>query len=93
MERMIDGISYNTAIATEVAHFGDGRERSDPLHCFEVLYRQGPAWFLVRRRNGKEEIVPMMATEACTWLKQKNFICALAQHFGERVKRTPATVL
>ena len=44
MERTIDGITLNTALATEVAHFSDGRERSDPLHVFEVLYRQGQTW-------------------------------------------------
>jgi hypothetical protein len=88
-----DGTHLNTALATEVAHFSDGRERSDPLHVFEVLYRQRQTWFLRRRRDGKEELIPIMPDQACTWLRQKHFIGALARHFGERVKRTPASAL
>jgi hypothetical protein len=93
MLKTIDGITFNTALATEVAHFGDGRERSDPRHVFEMLYRQGPHWFLVRRRDRKEDLIPIIPDQACTWLRQKNFIGQVALHFGERVKRTPATVL
>ena len=51
MECTIDGITLNTALATEVAHFSNGRQRGDPLHASETLYRQKAAWFLRRRRD------------------------------------------
>ena len=91
-----DGTRLNTALATEVATFSDGRERKDPLHVFEVLYRQGQVWFLVRQRariDPKKELIPITADQACTWLREKAFLGPLAQHFGERVKWTPATML
>ena len=61
MQSTIDGIEYNTASGTsfEIAHFTDGRQRGDPLHVFEVLYRTGQSWFLHRRRGGVETIVPL----------------------------------
>ncbi len=65
MERTIDGITLNTALATEVAHFSDGRPRGDAAHVFEILYRQGQTWFLRRRRGSKEELIPIMADQAC----------------------------
>lgn len=88
-----DGTTLNTALADEVASFSDGRERSDPAHVFEVLYRQKQHWFIRRRRDGKDELIPFTADQACTWMRQKNFINALGQHFGERVTRTPVSVL
>ena len=54
MQATIDDVSYNTALSHEIAHFSDGRQRGDPLHTFEVLYRTGSAWFLRRRRDGCE---------------------------------------
>ncbi len=93
MLKTIDGITYNTATAREVAHFSDGRPLGDPLHVFDTLYRSNVGWFVHRRRGGEESIIPFTPQEAQGWLKEKNFIGALAQHFGQRVKRTPASVL
>jgi hypothetical protein len=45
MQAIIDDVTYNTALAHEIAHFGDGREPGDSLHTFDVLYRQRSAWF------------------------------------------------
>ena len=45
MQQTIDGKSYNTATAFEIATFSDGRRRGDPLHVSDVLYR-GPGGLL-----------------------------------------------
>ena len=74
MEKIVDGQTLNTALATEVAHFSDGLPRTNPRHVFEVLYRQGQTWFLSRRRDGEEKIIPITADQACMWLSQKHFM-------------------
>ena len=93
MLKTIDGITLNTALATEVAHFSNGRERGDPLHVSETLYRQKQTWFLRRRARGREDLIPIMADKAQRWLREKNFIGCLAAHFGERVRRPQVSSL
>ncbi len=93
MLKTIDnGTTLNTALATEVAHFSDGLPRTNPRHVFEVLYRQGQTWFLRRRRDGEEDLIPITPKQASSWLAQKNFIGELGYNFGERVQRRPVSV-
>jgi hypothetical protein len=94
MQRIIDDTTYNTATALDVATFTDGRQRSDPLHVVETLYR-GPkgAWFINRRQGGGAgTIVPQTPAQAQNWLSLKRFDGALARWFGDRVKK-PAAAL
>ena len=91
MESTTDGTTYRTETAFEIATFGDGRQRSDPLHVFETLYR-GPkgAWFIHRRQGGVETILPLTPKESQAWLGQKNLLGQLARWFGEPVRKTRA---
>ena len=92
MQVTIDDVTYNTALSHEIAHFSDGRQRGDPLHTFEVLYRTGSAWFLRRRRDGCESIVPLTPEQTRAWCEQKRFDWVLARWFGHPVKRVPRWV-
>ena len=87
MQATINDVAHNTATAFEIAHFTDGRQKDDPMHVSERLYRQHGGWFLRRRQRGREAIVPMTPDDACKWLREKRFDGALVTWFGEKVER------
>ena len=72
MSKSISNVYYNTHIDTEVAHWGDGRAKSDPRHVLSTLYRtKEGAWYLDTRCSDKEDLTPMSDARVQALLKEK----------------------
>jgi hypothetical protein len=91
--REVTPMESTIATASQIATFTDGRLPGDPLHTSETLYRQRSHWFLLRRRDGHENIIPLTPEETRKWCEQKRFDHVLVRYFGERVKRQAASLL
>ena len=98
MKRIIEGKTYNTATAEEVATFRDGTP-SDWRHVEEALYvtKKG-AWFLAgaggpmsgyavscgnNSWSGGSGIHPLSRTDALAWLERNDETDVIEEYFAE----------
>ena len=95
MQKIIDGLRYDTNTATEIASRSTGSGLRPPKDNRETLYRTATgSWFLhiqgvitmgLTWRFG-EDIQPLSTPEAQTWLEENDQIEALETYFGGQIR-------
>ena len=96
MKKIVEGKSYNTETAEDVASFGNGLGRGDFSSYDETLYRtKKGAWFLAgeggpmtkysrpcsNMTSGGSDIFVLTPSEAQKWLENHDETDAIAKHF------------
>lgn len=98
MRSIINGRMYNTDTAVCVAHYSNGRKRSDFHYLRETLYlKKTGEWFLFGRggamskyfvmrgrwQGGGSETIPFTEDEAKKWLSKHGFTDQYTKYFGK----------
>ena len=101
MKRIIDGKSYNTETAQEIATWSNHYGCNDFKHCEESLYRtKKGAWFVAgeggamskyavqygNAYGGGSCLEPITEGEAREWLESKDFVAELEEHFADSIE-------
>ena len=101
MRKVIEEKMYNTATATAVHQWDNGRYSSDFRYYCETLYRTPAGSFFLyceggpsscmsvpvgnNGRGGSEDIVPLQEIDTISWLEQKNAVDTLLKLFPDHV--------
>lgn len=101
MKKIINGKSYNTETAEEVASFWNGLCSGDFGSLSESLYRtKKGSWFIAgeggpmtkyarhygNMTSGGAELIPITAQQALKWLERHNENEAIEKFFGDEIE-------
>lgn len=101
MERIINGLHYDTDNATEITSWSNSNHADDFYFCSETLYRTDKGrWFLLGKggarskystpvaggTSGGQEIIDLSEEEAYLWCENKNQIDTIKKHFSHWIE-------